>query len=285
MNLETLLDDFFATHSWSAATETSYRRVLTLFLEDVADTSTLTAIEFKRWLEGHESWGENMRWMAYVAVRNYLRWRHGDLHPALRYRFQRRERGKPQRTLSPEQITRLLASLPDTPIGKRNRALILLMLDTGLRASEVCRLEMRFLDLEARRLSVLAKGGKWRTCIFGEPTEEALRAWLEVREASEGTQTVFVSIGGKKPGTSLTPSGLKIIFRKLGKQAGIGLISPHDFRRTFATLAIRAGAPSRLVQLAGGWEGLDMVERYTRALTIEDFQQYLPSESIIPRKP
>ncbi|HFC08363.1 MAG TPA: hypothetical protein ENJ54_00685 [Chloroflexi bacterium] len=68
MNLETLLDDFFATHSWSAATEASYRRVLMLFLEDVADTSTLTAIEFKRWLEGHESWGENMRWMAYVAV-------------------------------------------------------------------------------------------------------------------------------------------------------------------------------------------------------------------------
>ena len=98
------------------------------------------------------------------------------MHPALRYRFQRRERGKPQRTLTPEQITRLLAILPDTPIGKRNRTLILLMLDTGLRAAEVCRLEMRFLDLGTRHLSVLAKGEKWRTCIFGEPTAEALRA-------------------------------------------------------------------------------------------------------------
>lgn len=176
MDLPVLLDDFFATHSWSTATEASYRRVLTLFLEDITDTSNLTAIEFKQWLEGHESWGENMRWMAYVAVRNYLRWQHGDLHPALRYRFQRRGRGKPQRTLTPEQITRLLAILPDTPIGKRNRALILLMLDTGLRAAEVCRLEMRFLDLGTRRLSVLAKGEKWRTCIFGEPTAEALRA-------------------------------------------------------------------------------------------------------------
>jgi len=74
---------------------------------------------------------------------------------------------------------------------------------------------------------------------------------------------------------------LKVIMRKLGAKAGIGKLSPHDFRRTFATLAIRAGAPTRLVQLAGGWKNLEMVERYSRALVVSDFQTYLPSNQVL----
>ncbi len=281
MNLETLLDEFFAAHSWSRDTVRGYRRVLLSFLRDIPDPQSLSAADFKAWLEGHETWGENMRWLAYIAVRHYLRWCCGESHPALRYKFRRKEDNKPQRTLSREQVNRLLASIDtDTPIGKRNAAIVLLMLDTGLRASEVCRLELKYLDIERGHLAVRGKGGRWREGVFSARTARALQEWLNVRPATKGVKTVFVSVGGLTPGKPLTSSGLKVILRKLGQRSGIGLISPHDFRRTFATMAIRAGAPSRLVQLAGGWRNLEMVERYSRALKVEDFQGYFPSEQI-----
>lgn len=275
------LDDFFASHSWSEDTVNSYRRILTAFLKDVAEPQTLNAAAFKAWLEGHPTWGESMRWLAYIAIRNYLRWCCGESHPALRYKFRRRETNKPQRTLSREQVRRLISSIDaTTDIGKRNIALVFLMLDTGLRASEVCRLEIQYLDIEGRHLAVRAKGGRWREGVFSERTSRALQDWLAVRPARKGVKAVFVSLGGRMPGTALTPSGLKVILRKMGQKAGIGLISPHDFRRTFATMAIRAGAPSRLVQVAGGWRRLEMVERYSRALAVEDFQRYFPSEQL-----
>jgi integrase len=91
------------------------------------------------------------------------------------------------------------------------------------------------------------------------------------------TDAVFVGVGGSKPGQRLTTSGLRVIVRKWGDGAGLGQISPHVFRRTFATLATIGGAPSRMVQLAGRWSRIEEVERYTRALTLDRFYDYLPS--------
>ncbi len=283
MDLDRVLAQFFAVHSWSQSTEEDYRRILTKFLTENEQPCAMEALDFRDWLEGHETWGENMRWLAYIAVRNFLRWQCGQQCAALQYRFRRRERGKPQRTLSYTQVIRLIESIdPTTVKGKRDLALVLFMLDTGVRASEVCRLAKEHLDLQHGRFAVLAKGGRWRKGVFGERTAKALKEWLAVHPDPNG-RTVFASVGGTKPGKPLTPSGLRVIFRKLGEQADIGRISPHDFRRTFATLAILAGAPTRLVQLAGGWKQLEMVERYSRALLVDDFRSYLPS-SQIPEK-
>ncbi|MCK4692865.1 MAG: tyrosine-type recombinase/integrase [Anaerolineales bacterium] len=81
-------------------------------------------------------------------------------------------------------------------------------------------------------------------------------------------------MGGNRPGTALTPDGLRSIFRALGAKSGLPNLSPHVLRHTFATLAIRQGASSKLVQVAGGWSSLLMVERYTQAIKPEDFQNH-----------
>ena len=86
--------------------------------------------------------------------------------------------------------------------------------------------------------------------------------------------TLFVSMGGNRPGTALTPDGLRSIFRALGAKSGLPNLSPHMLRRTFATLAIRQGASSKLVQVAGGWSSLLMVERYAQAIKPEDYQNH-----------
>jgi integrase len=189
----------------------------------------------------------------------------------------------PQRTLTKEQVDQLLNSLnTETLSGIRNKAMLLLMLDTGLRANEVCSLQLKRLNLEERTLQVKIKGGDWGEGVFTETTAGWLDLWLKLRDrvAETRTGTVFVSIKGTRPGTSITRDGLRSIFRRMGKKAGLGLISPHDMRRTFATLSIRNGAPTRLVQIAGRWKNIREVERYTRALTASDIDPYSPVNNL-----
>jgi integrase len=57
--------------------------------------------------------------------------------------------------------------------------------------------------------------------------------------------------------------------------------SPHDLRRSFATLSSRLGAPSRIVQVAGRWSDLKMVEGYTQSLEASDFMPYDPVSRIL----
>jgi integrase len=96
------------------------------------------------------------------------------------------------------------------------------------------------------------------------------------RVASASVRTVFVSLGGTRPGSPLSPRGLGKICKSLGSRAGLAELSPHDLRRSFAHLALRYGAPTRTVQIAGRWEQLRQVETYSRDLALDDFDPYSP---------
>ena len=94
-------------------------------------------------------------------------------------------------------------------------------------------------------------------------TAAALNRWIKVRRAAPGVDALFVSTYQGKP---LTVPGLRTILRKLGEAAGIPNVSTHAFRRGFAVIATEAGAPTRVVQDAGRWSDISMVERYTLGL-------------------
>jgi integrase len=113
---------------------------------------------------------------------------------------------------------------------------------------------------------VEVKGGREAFGYFGASTGRRLRSWLEVRVAAVGVGTVFVSVGGNTPGRPLTTRGLRSALRRLGDRAGVADVSAHAFRRSFACIMTEAGAPGRVVQLAGRWSNLQMVERYTQAM-------------------
>lgn len=178
------------------------------------------------------------------------------------------------RTLTSEEMNRLLETIEmfDSPRGEREIALVCLLADSGLRAREVCQLKISDLDLKSGLLWVIGKGDKQDVAPFGEITTQHLENWLKVRKHwllqndLPDVDTVFISIGGLTRGQSLTPDGLRRLFAYLGKDAEIEGLSPHVFRRTFATLLLENGAPSRITQIAGRWSNLNMVERYTRAL-------------------
>jgi integrase len=262
---------------WSAATQERYRRALVQFIEEVKEPEKLDKSGFSTWLNSH-GWGSSARYVAYIAVRGYLRWKFGKRHPALKLKVKRKA-GPPQRTLDLAQVRKLLESFDtQTPKGRRDLAIATLMLDTGLRVSEVCNLELRYLELEHMRLAVVVKGGQWAGAVYSDYTASCIASWLADREAiaRPGVKTVFVSVGGNLVGRSLTRNGFQRIVKYWGQSAGIGMLSPHDFRRTFATLATRAGAPERVLMAAGRWSSSEMVKRYTQAIKPEDMAPYSP---------
>jgi len=174
-----------------------------------------------------------------------------------------------QRTLTAGEVARLLGACDlGTVKGTRDIALVNLLVDTGLRASEVVAVETGNLNLEARFLLVRIKGGRFEPAYFGGTVVGALEAWLAARPsvARAGVETVFVSVGGGTPGRPLTTRGLRIVLKRLGDSVDVAGVSPHAFRRGFACIADEAGAPTRQIQMAGRWSNIQMVEHYTLAL-------------------
>lgn len=219
--------------------------------------------------------------MSMNALRSFYQFTVGEKAPIFEIRIPRPKK-RLQRTLSKEQALALLETCDTgTPIGTRNVAMVALMLDSGLRVSEVCRLNINDLDLEHCRLSVIVKGGDEDCGVFSVETANFLSRWVSYRAAYAKVDNVFVGFEGHRIGEPLTVYGMRTLFRRLGLAAGIPAFSPHDLRRTFATIASKLGAPTRLVQIAGRWHDITQVEQYTRALNQEDFAPYSPVSGVM----
>lgn len=276
---------------WTLATVDRYRwylRNLDLWLHETyskADPVTVTEGDLRHWLDAHMNWAPTTQFVAVVAARNFFRWELGrERSPAERLPLPRRRR-VPHRTLDETKLDRLLQSL-DTSSSKgvRDTAIIVLLLDTGIRSAELCRLQLRFVELEAGTLSVRKKGGDWKSAVFCPYTAATLASWLRVREgvARPDVAEFFVGIGGKTSGRKLTTAGLRSIFRQLGQKVGFHF-SPHDFRRTGAHMAIRAGCPSRPLEAQLGLESERQIKTYTMGIDAEDFRPYSPVERLMSR--
>jgi integrase/recombinase XerD len=276
--------------SLSDSTRTLYGRILNEFFVWIRlnhihdrDFSLATDDDFFDFLEEQTGWGDSYRYNAACAVKKFYRYKYGDSHPMASIRV-RRAKPAPQRTMTWEELEKLLASFDTTTYkGIRDLAMATLMIDTAFRAAEVCRMDMKFLDLDTRSIMVRVKGGEWGQGVYFDYTDSCLRSWLAVRPliAQPVVSSIFVSVGGLYPGTMITKDGLRSIFREWSKSCGIDLISPHVMRRTFATLASRSGAPSRIVQKAGRWKSITMVERYTQALNPEDLHPFSPINNLM----
>lgn len=214
------------------------------------------------------------------AIRSWLEFELGPDHPAANLAPPRAHRRR-QRCLSAEQLAAVLASCDTaTPTGTRDLAPGALMADTGLRSAEVCRLRLADIDMTGLRLSVEVKGGNDGAGVYSPLTAQYLARWLDVRAALAHCPAVFCNL---HHGTQLTTSGLRVIMRRIGRAAGLAALSPHDLRRTMATLATLAGAPTRVTQVGGRWSSVAMVETYTASLAVDSFRRYSPVESAIGR--
>lgn len=283
MNVKQSANTFLGemTGQWSVSTLASYSRLLNLFAAEIHNPADLSASALHAWLTSH-GWGSSQQWMAYQVIRQFLRWAYGANHPALGLKIKRRP-APPGRVLDLDQVLDLYASHDTSaPIGRRDLAMSGVFMDTGLRVSEMCRLDLRRLDLDRRIFTVRVKGGAYHQRAFSQDTASWLSSWLADRPrfAAAGTTAVFVSLGGNTPGRPLTRHGLQVIVRSWGKRIGLTL-SPHDLRRSMASIATKLGAPEDIAMKAGGWTSHDVFRRYTVGVTPSDLERWFPTSAVM----
>jgi len=145
------------------------------------------------------------------------------------------------------------------PTGVRDRAILLLLTDTGIRASELCDLRIKHLDMSNARVKVFGKGAKERILPVGRRTIKALWRYLSTRPDARPSDPLFVT-SDELP---LTRRSLYQLIRRLGDRAGIvPAAHPHRFRHTFAINFLRNGGNAFSLQAMLGHSSLEMVYRY-----------------------
>ena len=183
--------------------------------------------------------------------------------------------------LSEDEMTALIGAASDeTPLGRRDRAILELFYASGLRLSELAGLDIDDVNLGAKMARVLGKGGKQRIVPFNNSTASAIRTYLKGREqltrdvrspggsrarlldGARGRQRdpLFVNYRGGR----LTVRSIDRLVRRYvaASSARMG-ISPHALRHSFATHLLQRGADLRAIQELLGHARLSTTERYT----------------------
>ena len=189
--------------------------------------------------------------------------------------------------LSVSEMSRLL-DVPDTstPLGRRDRAILELFYASGLRLSELVGLDLEDVDLHARIVRVVGKGGRERLVPFNQAATTALRLWLKdralLRQAgripevsrplppalrrsgrarrAEAREPMFVNArGGRLTGRSVQ----RLVARCMASCSARFGISPHALRHSFATHLLERGADLRAIQELLGHVQLSTTQRYT----------------------
>ena len=191
------------------------------------------------------------------------------------------------RPLSVEQATQLLDQPdPNTFGGVRDRAMMMLMMDSGLRVTEMLSLEAGRIDWMSCTLTVMGKGRKERSVPFSAKTCQALLEYSRVRAQKYAGATHFF-LG--RTGKPLERSRVRRTISRYGKRAGIeGVrVSPHTLRHTFAVFYVRNGGDSFSLQEILGHSTLEMTRNYVhlaRRDISEQHKKFSPMEGLLGRE-
>jgi integrase/recombinase XerC len=157
-------------------------------------------------------------------------------------------------SLTTEQVEELLQKSKSV----RDKAIIALFVELGLRLSELTNIKVGDVDWNSHIIKVIGKGNKEGYAPFGNKAEGYLRLWLSEYNAENGERMWNIGFWG-----------IKTMLDKLKQQTGLPC-NPHTFRRTFACLLRKAGVDTMTIKDLGRWESLEMVQRYTRSVTFHD---------------
>ena len=169
-------------------------------------------------------------------------------------------------SLSIDEMEKILLA-PDlnTPLGKRDRALLELMYGSGLRVSEICTIPMNAIDPDEGFARVFGKGSKERVVPVGREAIQAVRNYLHGGRpflTKDGTGSeLFLSMRGK----GISRKMVWFLVKEYAKKAGIEKkVSPHGLRHSFATHLLLGGADVRSVQEMLGHADIGTTQIYTQ---------------------
>ncbi|MFC1912570.1 tyrosine-type recombinase/integrase, partial [Chloroflexota bacterium] len=180
------------------------------------------------------------------------------------------------------EVNQLISSFEDTFEGIRNKAIILILVDCGLRLGELLNLKILDINMEQQLLRVDGKTGE-RVVRYGATTGKALKIYLKNRTKVNGNNG---SLWLTSEGVTLKDSSVETLFIKLAKKTGIR-VHPHLLRHTFATMWLKNGGDSLMLQRLLGHTTLMMTNRYCQAVgcydAIESHQKYSPIDNLSKR--
>lgn len=167
---------------------------------------------------------------------------------------------EPPAVLTDSQIASLLAACQGKGfVDRRDLAILRLLLDTGMRRSEVAGLKLSDVDLQDATAVVLGKGRRPRVVPFGRRTSQALDRYLRVRALHRRSHMDALWLGRFG---AMTDSGIYQVVKSRGAKAGVPEAFTHQLRHTFAHLwQLSGGSETDLMRLAG-WRSSQMLRRY-----------------------
>lgn len=194
--------------------------------------------------------------------------------PAAHVERPRVPRGLPKALTEPEIERLLQAPVGDSPVARRDRAMLEVLYGTGVRVSELVGLSLGDVDLDAGLIRAFGKGSKERIVPVGGHATRALVAWLgeggrpqlvpdQWRRRGDAEAVFLGSRGGR-----LSRQGAWDVLRRHGERVGLaGRLSPHVLRHSCATHMLDHGADIRVVQELLGHASINTTQLYTLVST------------------
>jgi integrase/recombinase XerC len=275
-----LLDAFLEHLEWernlSPATLVAYRREVSRFVHfataelhrrSPSQVEASDVRSYVAWLHSSSLAPSSIQ-RALAGVRSYFRFLAGEgeisCNPAEQVVNPRSERRVPE-VVTRDHVEQLLEAFPDSPAGRRDRALAELLYGAGLRVAELVQIDLHDLDLSQRLLRVHGKGRRVRVVPFGRRAQEALRAYLPVRRSwlrrpHPAGEPLFVNQRG---GRLSDRSVRRILDAAVRRTAEVHHIHPHALRHAFATHLLEAGMDLRAIQELLGHASLGTTQIYT----------------------
>lgn len=305
-----LVQDFFCRYlalerNLSRNTVLSYRDALKLLLCFLSDSEkrapeTLTCCEvldpervraFLRWLAEERGCKASTRNQRLAALKSFARYvasrapEHLDRCRQIRELPRARTEQKEVEYLDSDEIARVVqAPEPNDIAGLRDRALLLLLYNTGARVQEVCDLAVRSVRLnEVPCVRLLGKGRKERVCPLWTRTVSALRAWLHSRGSPADDAPLFLNARGRR----LTRSGVSYVLARAAAKAGFQgfkharQLTPHVVRHSTAMHLLQVGADLTVI---ASWLGHSQITTTHGYVTIDlrMKQEALAAATVLP---
>lgn len=276
-------DHLRAERNVSANTQKAYIADVEALLEFLAsqridDLREIELRDVRSWLAVQQSDGAARTSMARrsASARSFFGWAHRagllDHDPTAALRSPKGERRLPP-TIEVEQAAEMMraaiavAGEEDTPVAKRDVAILEVLYASGIRVAELCGLDIGDVDVERRVVRVLGKGNKERTVPVGRPALHAVEVWLAVRAIVARPQAgnaLFVGERGNRIDQRVVR---RVVHASLAMVDGAPDLGPHGLRHAMATHLLEGGADLRSVQEILGHSSLSTTQIYTHVST------------------
>lgn len=276
--LETWIEAFLKdrkAQNMARGTLNFYKSKLTIFYQycESQEVKQITQIDpnlIREYLFYLESKGHNEGGIHgfYRTLKTFLRWWENEVEPEgwknpIKKVKAPRVAIEPLEPVNIEDVRAMMDKCPKSSfLGLRDKAVMLVLLDTGVRAAELLAINLEDIDLVSGEILIRqGKGRKPRNVFIGSKTRKAIRAYLKLR------RDTLPNLWINKNHEPLAYWGLKAIVRYRANQANVPIPSIHSFRRWFALTCLRAGANVYSIQELMGHTDLQVLRRYLKQST------------------